>query len=336
MTNPGAILADPAWFPHRYDEQRQVIQFIRLDREAHRAATFLTDEYLGEGERTLVSVAALRDFVPPPNPVHFLFHSAFCCSTLLASALDVPGRVLGLKEPQIVNDLAGAALRGTLDNVLLGQILGLLARLESVVVVKPGNEANLLMVPLLTVRPHARALLMSSGLEDFLFSVAKKGMFGRIWARRQHSLLAPRQHRNPGFSPGEVFQQTDLQIAGMVWLMQRAEFVDLIAAQPARVRSLDAADLLADGRQGLARTADWFGLGLTPLDIERVMASGRFETHAKELGRSYDAVARERERVHQQSAYAEEVGMVANWISAVASHIGLQPALGRPLNEIQA
>jgi hypothetical protein len=336
MINPGAILADSAWFPHRYDEQRQVVQFIRLDREAHRGATFLTDEYLGEVERTLVPVSSLREFVPPPNPVHFLFHSAFCCSTLLASALDVPGRVLGLKEPQIINDLAGAALRGKLDNALLGQVLGLLARLESVVVVKPGNEANVLMASSLAVRPNARALLMSSGLEDFLFSVAKKGMFGRIWARRQHSLLSARQSRNPGFSPVEVFQQTDLQIAGMVWLMQRAEFVDFIAAQPARVRSLDAVDLLADARLGFERVADWFDLGLTSADIDGVMASGRFETHAKELGRSYDALARERERAHQQSAYAEEVGMVANWISAVASHIDVQPALVRPVGEILA
>lgn len=336
MANPGAILADPSWFPHRYDEQRQIVQFIRLDRDAHRGATFLTDEYLGERERTLVPVSALHEFTAPPNPVHFLFHSAFCCSTLLASALDVPGHVFGLKEPQIINDLAGAALRGKRDPDLLHRVLGLLARAEKTVVIKPSNEANVLIAQMLAVRPNARALLMSSGLEDFLFSVAKKGMFGRIWVRRQHTLLAPRQRLPTGFSPAEVFQQTDLQIAGMVWLMHRAEFIDLVAGQPQRVRSLDAADLLAHKRDVFESVARWFDLGFADRDVDQVMASGRFETHAKELGRTYDATARERERVRQESAYAEEIAMVANWISAVAGHIGLQPALSSPVHRVAA
>ena len=47
-----------------------------------------------------------------PATMHFIFHSAFCCSTVLARAFDIPGIAMGLKEPPIYNDIVGWRHRG--------------------------------------------------------------------------------------------------------------------------------------------------------------------------------------------------------------------------------
>lgn len=313
---------DSDWLAHRFDGARGIVRFLRVPREDHRAATFLDDEYLGAREHLDVPVGDLAsmDF-GAAAPVHFIFHSAFCCSTLLARAFDLPGRSIGLKEPRILNDLAFEAHNKRLRSDILTLVLALLARTAArgeAVIVKPSNEANILIEPLLAGQPASRAILLSSPLQDFLYSVAKKGMWGRIWARRQHSRLRSFQRRDPGFSANELFEQTDLQIAAMAWLMQRGQFQEVHAAFPGRVRSLDSVALLARKAGQLRACADWFGIVLEAGEAEAVAESGVFSEHAKELGRDYGADVRQAERDALRQTHHEEIDMVANWTEAVA------------------
>ena len=80
------IASDPVWLPHRYDPQHDAIHFRHTPRAAHGAATFLTDEYLGEAKPTIVARTTALAQVGPQAPLRFILHSAFCCSTLLARA----------------------------------------------------------------------------------------------------------------------------------------------------------------------------------------------------------------------------------------------------------
>jgi hypothetical protein len=49
MTNAdiAAVVRDLNWLAHRYDESQGAVHFVKLDRQAHRAATFLTEEHIG-------------------------------------------------------------------------------------------------------------------------------------------------------------------------------------------------------------------------------------------------------------------------------------------------
>ncbi|HBQ53677.1 MAG TPA: hypothetical protein DD790_04250, partial [Erythrobacter sp.] len=55
-------------------------------------------------------------------------------------------------------------------------------------------------------------------IEDFLASIAVKGLWGRRWVRQaligqmQDGVLAQQ------FAPDEMFELTDLQVAGLGWL----------------------------------------------------------------------------------------------------------------------
>ena len=89
--NVSTIASNPVWLPHRYDPQHDAIHFRHTPRAAHGAATFLTDEYLGDGRAQHALPVADCLAGTPPQPMGFLFHSAFCGSTMLLSALAALG-----------------------------------------------------------------------------------------------------------------------------------------------------------------------------------------------------------------------------------------------------
>ena len=167
-----SVIGDGRWLAHRYDEAADAIQFRRLARDDHRRATFLTDAEIGDAPLTvaprsecLAQVAAIA----PPTP-RFIFHSAYCCSTMLARAFDLPGAAMGLKEPQILNDAIGLRLRDGDPRQVAAALdagLHLLARplgAGEVNVIKPSNIVNPLIPAILALRPDARALLLHAPL----------------------------------------------------------------------------------------------------------------------------------------------------------------------------
>ena len=254
---PASIARDPAWLAHRYDPGHDAVHFVHVPRAVHRAATFLTDEYLPAGPPPVIvrrgdAMAAL----PPPGPLHFILHSAFCLSTVLARAFDIPGVAMGLKEPLILNDLCGWRIRGAERNRLaavLGDTLTLLARpfgAGEAVIVKPTNLFNGLATVSLAMRPGARALLLHAPLETYLRSVAKKGMTGRLWVRDLMVKQLQEGLIDLGFEDADYLGMTDLQAAAVGWLAQHALFAALIARFPDRVRSLDSETLLARPGRG--------------------------------------------------------------------------------------
>ena len=130
----GAFIADPAWTPHRYDAAQDTLAFARLPRETQRALPFLDPRYVKpELVSAPIPVSALQTFADALStpPLHFIFHTAFCGSTLLTRALDAPGVSMGLKEPSVLVDIAAAWRREgatpKLDAVL-ATTLRLLAR----------------------------------------------------------------------------------------------------------------------------------------------------------------------------------------------------------------
>lgn len=321
-TSEFAVVArDPLWFPYRYDPAHDAFHFRRLERAAHRGATFLTDEYLGTSEDLLVLRRAdVSPQAPPPAPVHFIFHSAFCCSTVLARAFDADGLAMGLKEPLFFNDMAGWRLGGgNPDHIsaVLRDGLRLLGRPFApgeAVIIKPSNIINGTAPAMLALLPTARALLLEAPLPDFLNSIARKGMWGRLWARE----LALKQLREGlhvfGFKADDYFGQTDLQVAAMGWLAQHALFARLAAQFPGRVKTLDSVSLMAAPEPSMEALAGLFSVAL---EVKDVVSGPAFTRHSK-FGTSFGAGDRVAEQKKAASAHADEIDKVAIWAEAVA------------------
>lgn len=333
MTSPAAIARDPAWFPHRYDPGHDAVHFRHVPRDVHRAVTFVTDEYLPPGQPAVIRMADAMAAMPATAPLHFILHSAFCCSTVLARAFDLPGTAMGLKEPVFLNDLVGWQHRGGTAKMIapvLDAGLTLLARPFApgeAVVVKPSNLCNGLAPAMLTMRPQARALLLYAPLKVYLGSIAKKGMTGRLWVRE----LLVKQLREGlhqlGFKGEDYLGQTDIQVAAMTWLAQHALFAHLVRQFGDRVRTLDSDRLMAEPVAAMRALSAFYAI---PLDAEAVVAGPAFTTHSKSRD-SFGSAARAAENAAAAAAHAEEIEKVAVWTEAVAKAAGVPMMPGRPL-----
>lgn len=321
-----SVLADPQWIPTHLGPDKRQVQFAWIPRDSHAKLSFLADEYLREIAPPSVWLGTDKvESAVCAAPAHYVFHSAFCCSTLIASALDLPGVAMGLKEPQILNELAAVHRAHALPGELLSSVTGLLARPfgpgESVIV-KPSNEANILAEPLLRQDGRARAILLYSPLPKFLRSIARKGMWGRIWSRRLHALLRRDPGPDFGFSDAELFQQTDLQIAATAWLLHHHQFAALASQFPAQVRMLDSDTFLANREKILALIGDHFGLKLDGAGWARVAQGDVFKKHSKEIGRDF-APGKDKQADLLPSFIEEEIAMVCTWAQSLATHVGL-------------
>ncbi len=116
---------------------------------------------------------------------------------------------------------------------MLGDACTLLARpfaAGEAVVVKPSNLVNGFASAMLTLRPEARALLLHAPLRIFLGSVARKGMWGRVWVRDLLVKQIADGTQWPGMGMSEFLALTDLQAAAIGWLAQHAIFARIAAA----------------------------------------------------------------------------------------------------------
>lgn len=333
MTEAQTIARDPDWLAHRYVESRDRVQFRHVTRDQHRAATFITDDYLGkDGELVELDRREALAAAPPQAAVHFVFHSAFCCSTLIARAFDREGLAMGLKEPAILNDLVGWRRRGAAGRdvaEVMDSALTLLARPfepGEAVVIKPSNIVNGLIRMMMALRPNARALLLYAPLPVFLTSVAKKGLDGRLWVRelflgfRKDGLV-----QRLGFDDEQLFGQTDLQIAAAGWLAQQALFADLVQQLGPRVRTLDSETLLDRPGKSVTALARLYGLDVHDAEVGEIVATS-FARNSKS-GAAFGRAEREAEYADAAAVHRDELEKVGRWAEVAAERAGIPMAL---------
>lgn len=330
-----AIVDDAEWLAHRYDPGHDAFHFRRVSRATRAGVPFLTDLHLGEeASPAIVRRADCHDAAAGARtPVHFLFHSAYCASTMLAQTLDQPGVSSSLSEPLLLNDMVGWRRRGAnpRDHArVMDDALAMLGRgftAGEAVVIKPSNIFNPLARGALMLRPDARAILLHAPLRAFLLSVARKGMWCRLWCRELLEGYLADGFVQLGFEARDYFRQSDLQVAAVGWLAQQQAFAALIEWAPGRVASLDSEVLTRDPVAAIAAAMDHLGLAGDRNATASHPALGR----NSKSGASFTKGERQRDLAAAETAYGEEIVQVVGWAEAVAAQAGIPLTLPAPL-----
>jgi len=331
---------DPTWLPHAYEDRSRSLQFVRLARDEQRAAPFLDPRCLAHAP---LSAPALVTQLPPyaiekaSRPLHFIFHTAFCCSTLLTRALDIPGVSMGLKEPFVLvgfSVMSPTARESELAKAALRMSVNLLSRPLSpgeTQIVKPSNVANVLADQIMEMHPDSKALILHSSLPAFLRSLARQGLQGRIFGRQLFQRFAPSMPLQT-YSSNELLEQADLQIAAQAWLMQ-ARSLSMVARRFGRdrVRSLSADALLADKAGALERLGAFFDLNADAATWRDVAQGPVFARNAKRPDEAFDTAARSEGQRDAGQVHADEIAMVVKWAELIASRSGAPLDLGDTL-----
>ena len=331
------VALDPRWLPHTYDVSGSLLTSVFVPRESHADLMFLSDEHFKDRFRKAANPAgdvAIHAVEASQAPIHFIFHTAFCGSTLMVKALDFPGLAFGLKEPDVLINLGNRFIRSDdpANRERLRLVLRLLARpfaKGEAIIVKPSNIANRLAVPVLETRPDSCAVLLYSDVRTLLRSILKRGMWGRIWGRRMFHSAAAWTSLDFGYSAEETFILTDLQALALGWLMQIQHFGEVARLMGNRVMIVDSSEFLADPARILLKVAALFGLNADESIVADVVSGPTFARHSKFSDLEYGDDRRVADQSAAESAHHEELEMVVRWVEAVAAHMRINLTPGR-------
>ena len=336
------LVNDAGWMPYRLDMQRRAVVFGRFDRDSVSTAPFLDYRIEGAAKSWAeTSIDELLALAPQPQKAQpsFLFHTSYCCSTLLARALDCPGRVLALKEPEIIMGLsnayrvAGSQSETDLIHKLRDLILTLVARPyvgDEHVVIKPTNAANNIIPTLAAL--GAPIILLYGDLKGFLVSVLKKGDPCKTLVRQIYRVYAMDQTGVAAIPQRDALALTDLQIAALVWRHQ-IELFNAIVSDPARsnVRSLDFRTLLERPAETLEAVNSHMKFGFEADDCRAIAGSALFQRDAKDETRPYDAAKREKEELALIEQNVSAIDMIEDWVFKLSLWPTTTTHLPRPL-----
>jgi hypothetical protein len=241
---------------------------------------------------------------------------------------------MGLSEPVILNDMVGWLGRGAdprFHGRVLDDALGQLARpwgAGEAVVVKPSNIFNGLAMGALLLRPESRTVLLHAPIEEFLLSVARKGMWCRLWVRELLEILLQHGLVDLGFEPRDYFRQSDLQVAGVGWLAQHKLFHRIVGKFGPRVATLDSETLTRDPTTAVARVAAHFRIK----DAEpAAYANHPALTRDSKSGDAYAVGQRQTDLAQARAAHGEEIDMVAEWVRVTAERNDIELTLPNSL-----
>jgi len=328
---------DAAWMPYAYDARADTLVFAHIPRDLHRNAVFVDRRFVERAQQSPPASLAdlsVAEIKRQRGPMHFIFHTAYCCSTLLTRALDVPGVSMGLKEPAVLMSFAqhwanARQTPGALD--AFGVTLDLLSRPLApgeTQIVKPSNVATHLIPEILHLRPDAKALVMWSSLDTFLGAIARRGAGGRAFARQVFQGFADAIPLDPVFSREELLIQTDLQLAAQVWLMQMAFLNSVIRRQgPNRIRVVNSSSFLEAPTKTLTALTQHFDLALTPERCAEIADGPIFREHAKQPLMPFDASAHHAQNNSLDAAHASEIAVVKRWAITLAGQCNVPLSL---------
>lgn len=327
------LLADPRWFLAGLDGPGGVFNFLYADhatlaREAFLDRRWAIDRLL----RCDVAIGELLSSAPlslPRTKVNFLWHTGFCCSTLIARLLDMPGRNLSLSEPMVFTTLADISRagafpdRGTLMR-FCQVILHLLGRPHepgASVTIKPAPVSSCLLGEAAALT-SGKMLLLHSDCRSFVVSAMSKGEDGKGYVRRMLEALTI-----DGLRPDGRDDLSDLEAAALVWRMQVASF-----GRHKLGASLDCDAFLAAPHEAMAKIDAFYGLGLGAARIAKVLDGPLFRHNAKDASQSFDA-ARRRE---EHDTMSRELGPALDDAVAWSAQFFPDAAFPNPLLETSA
>lgn len=172
------------------------------------------------------------------RPATYIFHTAFCGSTLLSRALHSAPDVVALKEPFVLLDLSKASTMMA-SGQLAPYLDTALAELTQPwaenghVIIKPTNSCNRIVTEICRQSRDDRFVFMYSTLEEFLISCLKK------MPQAQSQLNQMARHLLPGSQlqkACEIPPNTDFSIIEacvLVWYVSLEYFSSAIEMLPA-------------------------------------------------------------------------------------------------------
>jgi hypothetical protein len=345
MPSPKELATQPEYFLTGMDLARRECEFLRLDPGAYRASAFMDHRVRSQLREpfhapldAMAKLSVEQAAAAAQPPINYIFHTSFCCSTLISRCLDMDGLCSGLREPAVLMQMANAkriagsaAGRDTGWQRAFDTTLFLLAKCraaDEAVLIKPTNAANNLAEDVLRMPRTGGVLLLHSNLKYFLVSILKKGEPGRAFVRQLFAIMRADSESTRSLDPEALSRLTDLQIAAFVWYAQMDNYLRLLQQFPdKRIATLDCDVFLAEPLDTLVKLCAFFGIAADRDRLAQVVAGPEFTKSSKNTADDYDAAVRETEYRQVLEENQEAIEAMLLW----SAKLRPQGAIGLPL-----
>lgn len=309
-------------YPFAYDPVRDALMLVPMAEADYRAASFL-DERLDKRAvwTPAAAVAQALSGARDLRPLHFIFHAGHVGSTLLSRLLDETGRVLSLREPLALRQLAAAYDEGSAG---LDARLELLLRLwergfpaTEAVILKATSTAERLAPRLLGARPNARAILLNVAAESYLATMlAAENSAQDLNAHGPERLHRLGRHLGaPAPRPATLGE-----LAAMSWLTERLTQAEIARAFGPRTLAVDFDRMLESLEETLARVLRHLGLAAGAAGV--LAGSEALSRYSKAPEHAYGPDLRRRLLDDARRLYPSEIKAALGWLEALGQRHG--------------
>jgi hypothetical protein len=339
MKSAEELLRSPDFYPLKMDFGNGMVSFLPMSPATYKASSFLDGRTQpASSDRYDIPAADLQfagaEVPPSPNRVHYIFHAAFCCSTLLARYLELIPPCFVLKEPLFLTQMAVVRPRaiaaqlvgsgvcnndGALDAAEWTPLLDLCVRLlgrgyapEDIVAIKVNDICNSLGELLLARDAASQAVFVTIGLKDFLLVLLKspdrrQWLRGRLLKAQKDAAIIPEL---AGFDP---VQMSDAEGGAYLWALNEALRARLCSLGQSRVLTLPGEEISDAPAKAVRAVANHFGLPDSDGWPKDIFCGATAATYAKDPSRAYDAGSRRKELKTLRKQIGAEADRGVEW-----------------------
>lgn len=262
-------------------------------------------------------------------PLRYIFHTAFCGSTLLSRALSELPRIMVLKEPDVLMKVSGGSLHSGNESVI-PYLMTSLKELSQpwtesgAVVIKPTNSVNRL-VPEIMANYPGKTILLYGGLEDFLVSCIKKlpAAEEKIRWMAQHLLHQTDLQKKLGVDTYYKFNFVESCV--ITWYSQMEYFAKAIERDHLdQIRMLDMKDMLAKPFETVRAASHFFELQKSDAEIE-VSVAREFSRNSKKVETAYTDAERSQEASRVRAQYSDLLRIALEWAANNIAPAAIMP-----------
>lgn len=254
------------------------------------------DEFIGE----------YNDQKPVKQVNAHIFHSAFCCSTLLSNLIDYKNRTLVLREPMAYLQLANwkrtiddnASMNVSPDYIyLLNAVSSTMAEgfcEEENIAIKHHNLVSYIIDDILLSNENARGVYIYSDIKSFMVSVLKSDR-RREWLRNQLSISHKDADITGGVKKINISELDEVTAAAYLWLLNVAKYLRAAERVGQRLCSLNSDVFLKNPVDVALKVCSHLGLVLDETCINEKVIHGVLSRHAKTPQLKYGSKQRQSE-----------------------------------------
>jgi hypothetical protein len=335
-------MLSPELYPASIEPRRHLISFVEMSKEQYRSTSFLDTVAGATGSNVYtfnlddLLLYGIQGFRPSVS-VHYILHTAYCCSTLLARYLGLVQPCFALREPAVLAQIALLRPDGNIrangfdDPIsapdwksLLGLGIHLLTRTFAsgdVVVIKVNDLCNLLGDVLLEMNPQSRIIFLYVPIRTFVLSVLKQKS-RRLWLRSRLASNRRTASMIPALREIDTADLTDSQGAAFLWLINSALYNNLrLGTHSDRVLPLNGDRVAEEPGTTVANLTRFLELSVTEEKLTSVLAHPAASRYSKNMSIQYDASGRRRDLERMEVEFGLEADEGLQWAHGIKTSL---------------